>query len=125
MGCSIGCRCGLDLALLWLWHRPAAVAPIQPLAWELPYATDAALKRKKQKTKQKKNHIHSTTYTIINKDLLYNIGNSTQHSVLTYMGKESEKEWIYVYVSLNHFAVHLRLTQHCKSTILHYKIKTK
>ena len=22
-----------DLALLWLWHRPTAVAPIRPLAW--------------------------------------------------------------------------------------------
>ena len=39
------------------------------------------------------------------------------------MGKESEKEWIHVYVELNHFAVHLKLTQHCKSTILQYKIK--
>ena len=27
-----------DLALLWLWCRPAAAAPIPPLAWELPYA---------------------------------------------------------------------------------------
>ena len=26
-----------DCMLLWLWHRPAAVAPIQPLAWNLPY----------------------------------------------------------------------------------------
>ena len=26
-----------DLALLWLWHRPAAAAPIHPLAWKLPY----------------------------------------------------------------------------------------
>ena len=29
-----------------LWHRPAAIAPIWPLAWERPYA---ALKRKKKK----------------------------------------------------------------------------
>ena len=28
-----------DPALLWLWCRPAAVAPIRPLAWEPPYAT--------------------------------------------------------------------------------------
>ena len=27
-----------------LWYRLAAVAPIRPLAWELPYAADAALK---------------------------------------------------------------------------------
>ena len=26
---------------MWLWHRLAAAAPIQPLAWELPYATGA------------------------------------------------------------------------------------
>ena len=39
------------------------------------------------------------------------------------MGKESEKEWIYVYVYLNHFAVQLKLTQHCKSTILQHEIK--
>ena len=29
--CSVGCRHTSDLALLWLWHRPAA-APIRPLA---------------------------------------------------------------------------------------------
>ena len=32
--------------LLWLWYRIAALAPIQPLAWELPYATGAAWKEK-------------------------------------------------------------------------------
>ena len=25
---GVGCRCGLDLMLPWLWCRPAAVAPI-------------------------------------------------------------------------------------------------
>ena len=29
-----------------------AKAPIQPLAWELPYPTDVALKRKKKKKNQ-------------------------------------------------------------------------
>ena len=33
-----------DLALLWLWYRPAAVALIQPLAQELPYVPGAAKK---------------------------------------------------------------------------------
>ena len=37
--------------LAWLWHRPAAAAPIQPLAWELPCATGAALNRPKKKKK--------------------------------------------------------------------------
>ena len=31
--------------LLWLWHRLAATALIQPLAWEPPYAAGTALKR--------------------------------------------------------------------------------
>ena len=35
---------------------------------------------------------------ITNKNLLYSTGNSTQYSVMTYMGTESKKEWIYVYV---------------------------
>ena len=29
-------------------------------------------------------------------NLLYSTGNSTQYSVMTYMGIESKKEWIYV-----------------------------
>ena len=47
MSCGVGRRCGLDPVLLWLWCRSAAVAPIRPLAWKLPYATRAALKSKK------------------------------------------------------------------------------
>ena len=53
MSRGVGCRHGLDLVLLW--HRPAATAPIQPLAWELPYAAGVALKKsKKKKIKIKK-----------------------------------------------------------------------
>ena len=50
-----------------LWHRLAAVAPIRPLAWELPYAMGAALKRKKKKriaglrTLRDEQRVHSTT----------------------------------------------------------------
>ena len=49
--------------LLWLWYRPAATAPIRPLAWEPPYAVSAALKgqktekkggKKKKKKKERK-----------------------------------------------------------------------
>ena len=50
MICGVGCRHGLGPELLWLWHRPEATAPIRPLAWELPYAIGAALKRQKNKT---------------------------------------------------------------------------
>ena len=46
------------------------------------------------------------------------MGNSTQYFVVTYEGKESEKEYVYfIYIKLNPFAVHLKLTQHFKSTI--------
>ena len=41
-----------------LWSRPAATAPIKPLAWESPYATRAALeKAKRQKKKKKKKNV--------------------------------------------------------------------
>ena len=43
MGRRRGCE------LLWLWCRPAAAAPIQPLAWELPYTSGVVLKRQKEK----------------------------------------------------------------------------
>ena len=36
-----------DLALLWLWCRPAATTPIRPLAQEPPYATGLALEKTK------------------------------------------------------------------------------
>ena len=49
MSCGVGHRHGSHLSLLWLWYRPAAVTQIQPIAWELPYAWSAALKRKKKK----------------------------------------------------------------------------
>ena len=42
VSCGVGCRRGSDPALLWLRRRPAATAPIRPLAWEPPYAAAAA-----------------------------------------------------------------------------------
>jgi len=41
-----------DLALLWLWCRLAAAAPIQPRAWELPCSAGAGLKREKKKERK-------------------------------------------------------------------------
>ena len=55
MSCGVGRRRGSDLALLWLWRKLAAIAPIRPLAWEPPYALGVALKR--QKTKKRKKEI--------------------------------------------------------------------
>ena len=45
MSCGVVRRHSSDLALLWLWRRPAVVALIRPLAWELPCAAGTALKR--------------------------------------------------------------------------------
>ena len=55
MSCGVGCRHGSDPALLWLWCRPSATAPIRPLAWEPQHATGAALEKAKKKKKRKKN----------------------------------------------------------------------
>ena len=54
--CRLQCRSQrqLRLVLPWLWYRPAAVAPIQTLAWEVPYATSAAIKKKRGKKKKKR-----------------------------------------------------------------------
>ena len=40
--------------MLWLWRRLAVPAPIQPLAWELPYATGVALERERKREREKK-----------------------------------------------------------------------
>ena len=61
MSCGAGRRCGSDLVLLWRWCRPAAVAPIGPLAWEPPYAVGTALKSKKRE----KERLFIYTYTVI------------------------------------------------------------
>ena len=52
MSCGVGERLGLDLELLWLWCRPAAAAPIRPLAWKPPFAAGAALKNKQTNKKR-------------------------------------------------------------------------
>jgi len=39
------------IPLLWLWLRPVATAPIQPLAWEPPYAEGAAQEMAKRQKK--------------------------------------------------------------------------
>ena len=58
VSCGVGCRCGLDPVLLWLWRRPVTTAPIRPLAWEPPYATGVAQElargQNKKTNKQKK-----------------------------------------------------------------------
>ena len=62
-------------------------------------------------------------YRINNRVLLYSTGNYIQYPVITYSGKEHEKEYmcVYIYIYVNHFAVQQKLTQHCKSTILQFR----
>ena len=78
-GCDEGLRkwqfhdrgCDEGLPLLWLWRRPVATAPIQPLAWVPPYAAGAAQEiattttttTKDKKTKKKKKTIFIRTQT--------------------------------------------------------------
>ena len=56
---------------------------------------------------------------IISKDLLYSKGNSAQCYVAAWMGGTFRGEWIHT-----PFYVHLKLSQHCKSAIPQYKIKS-
>ena len=62
MSCGVGCRPGSDPALLWLWYRSAATAPIRPLGWDPPYAKGAALENAKR---QKKNLARETLAPVI------------------------------------------------------------
>ena len=59
MSCGVGCRCGWDSVLLWLWCRLAAATPIRPLAWELIYATGEALQRQKIESPTYNNKINT------------------------------------------------------------------
>ena len=61
---------------------------------------------------------------ITNKDLLYSTRNSTQCYVVAWMGGEFGGDWINVYVWLNPFTVHLKLSQHGQSDTPQYKINS-
>ena len=50
---STATSCSLDLVLLWPWRGLAATAPIRPLTWVLTYAAGAAVKRKKEREKER------------------------------------------------------------------------
>ena len=41
--------------MLWVWPRPAAVALIGPLAWELPYAALVTLKEREKERERERN----------------------------------------------------------------------
>ena len=68
MSCGVCRRHCSDLALLWLWYRPAAVALIRPLAWEPRYASSAALKSKKKKKTKNNRESMKTKFGSLKKD---------------------------------------------------------
>ena len=51
---DVGHNRSSDSALLWLWHRLAAIALFRPPAWEPLYAAGMALKNKKETNKKPK-----------------------------------------------------------------------
>ena len=55
---------------------------------------------------------------ITKKVQLYRTENSAQCYVPAWMGGECEGEWIHAYAFM-----HMKLSQHCSSAILQYKIK--
>ena len=55
VSCDVGLRRSLDPALLWC--RLAATAWIRPMAWELPQAADAGLRKQ-----QRQKHVSSSYY---------------------------------------------------------------
>jgi len=79
MSCSVDHRRGSDLAWLWLWCRPTAIGPIQPLIWELPCVTGVALKGQKKKKKRKKKKIITHTPSMKKQVPLHSTEKQTQH----------------------------------------------
>ena len=71
VSCGVGCRRGSDPALLWLWHRLAAAAPIGPLAWEPPYAVGAVQEIAKRRKKKKKDTRKKETAELFSKWLYH------------------------------------------------------
>ena len=72
MHCGVGCRHGSDPALLWLWRRLVATAPIRPLAWEPPCAAGAAQEMAKRQ-KLKNNDINKKIFQGALVNLLWHI----------------------------------------------------
>ena len=76
MSCGVGRRCGSDLCVAMA--VAVAVVQIQPLAWELPYATSSALKRQKptnQPTKQTK----TSAFLFVSKASVHLYNNNTEN----------------------------------------------
>ena len=60
---------------------------------------------------------------VTNQNLLYSTWNSAHCYVAAWMRGGFGEPWIRVYVWLNPFAIHPKLSQHCSSAISQYKIR--
>ena len=74
MSCGVGRRRSSDPALLWC--RPAAEAPIQPLAWEPPYAMGVALKKKKKDRGQAGSKSKEHIFSVLQRSIYYRAGSA-------------------------------------------------
>ena len=66
--------------------------------------------------------VHTVVYRMLaNRDLLY-IYHRELYPLFcdNIYGERTKKEWMYVYVKLNHFVVQQKLSQHWKSTIFQW-----
>ena len=57
MSCGVGHRYGLDLALLWLWRRQAAIALIQPPSLGTSTCRECGPKKQKKKNPRNTNYL--------------------------------------------------------------------
>ena len=59
--------------------------------------------------------VHTLIYFkwITKKDILYSTWNSAQCYLAVWMGGRFRGEWKHVYIWLNSFAVHLKISQYC------------
>ena len=89
MSCGVGHRHGLHPTLLWLWHRPAATAPIGPLAWEPPYAVGAALEKGQKKKKKERIEVSRTALSGLEETFL-GVPSGQEETECTVQGLEQE-----------------------------------
>ena len=110
----VGGRLSSDLALLWLWLWLETVALIQPLAWELPCAVGAALKRPKKKKKRIKKEAMDFHYGPISNNRI-----EDYHSFAYFLLVCFKNLLIYIYQAFSSlpsffpFLVYIRVVQGC------------
>ena len=90
--CRVGCRCGSDLALMCLWYGPAAQAPIQPLARELPYTIGVAVKTKQKQKQTQRFQIQTQGYRRGNVEGRHGLGGWDWHTRTLYMELVNNKD---------------------------------